>query len=105
MNLGVTIAMFCIDKDGNERLAIGGLGAAIPIQAIRRMSSERSKEPPAVLKSTTDVVSKQTQLATLLDDYDFALQGFLGNIREVNELLVSRIDKSFHSLGVTDRDG
>jgi len=105
MNLGVTIAMFCIDKDGKELLAIGGLGAAIPIVAIRRMSSERSKEPPAVLKSTTDVVSKKTQLATLLDDYDFAMQGFIGNIREGNEFIGSRIDESFHSLGVTDRDG
>ena len=105
MNLSVTIGIFYIDKDGKELLAIGSSAAAIPIQAIRRLSSERSKEPPAVLKSTTDVVSKQTQLATLLDDYDFALQGFLGNIREVNELLGSGTDKSFHSLGVTDRDG
>ena len=105
MNLSVTIGIFYIDKDGNERLAIGGLGAAIPIRAIRRMSSERSKEPPAVLKSTTDVVRKQTQIASLLEDYDFALQGFLGNITEVNELFGSGTDNSFHSLGVTDRDG
>lgn len=74
MNLGVTIIVLRIDKDGQELLALGGLDAAIPIVAIRMLSSKGSKEPPAVLNRTSDVVSKQTQVASLLEDYDFALQ-------------------------------